>query len=179
VAECRRNLSGQVGGAWLVADAQHLPFADGSFSVVIANHMLYHVPDRARALAEARRVLEPGGRFYAATVGNEHMRELDELVMRFDPCLAATGIGLGKPYAPFSLDNGREQLLRHFVHVELERYVDALRVTEAAPLVAYIQSGGDALGAERLAALTRLVEQELAEKGAIHIRKDTGLFVAW
>ena len=32
------------------ADAQELPFDDESFDVVVANHMLYHVPDRPRAL---------------------------------------------------------------------------------------------------------------------------------
>ncbi len=48
-------------------DAQSIPFEDAHFDAVIANHMLYHVPDRAKALAEIRRVLKPGGRFYAAT----------------------------------------------------------------------------------------------------------------
>jgi ubiquinone/menaquinone biosynthesis C-methylase UbiE len=41
-------------------DAQALPFADGSFDSVIANHMLYHIPDRQRVYAEVRRVLKPG-----------------------------------------------------------------------------------------------------------------------
>ena len=43
------------------ADAQSLPFPDGRFDLVMANHMLYHVPDRGRALAELARVLAPGG----------------------------------------------------------------------------------------------------------------------
>ena len=38
-------------------DAQHLPFADDEFDLVVANHMLYHVPDPARAGAEFARVL--------------------------------------------------------------------------------------------------------------------------
>src|SRR5687768_7666446 len=44
-----------------VADAQALPVRDAGVDVVLAAHMLYHVPDVARALAEARRVLRPGG----------------------------------------------------------------------------------------------------------------------
>lgn len=44
-----------------VVDIQHIPFADNSFDVVIANHMLYHVPELQAALAQVRRVLRPGG----------------------------------------------------------------------------------------------------------------------
>lgn len=42
-------------------DAQSLAFADGSFDTVIATLVLCTVPDARRALAEARRVLAPGG----------------------------------------------------------------------------------------------------------------------
>ena len=31
-------------------DAQSIPYGDKTFDVVIANHMLYHVPDREKAL---------------------------------------------------------------------------------------------------------------------------------
>ncbi|MEZ5166025.1 MAG: class I SAM-dependent methyltransferase [Acidimicrobiales bacterium] len=34
-------------------DVQSLPFDDGTFDVAVANHMLYHVPDPDRAVAEA------------------------------------------------------------------------------------------------------------------------------
>lgn len=62
--EARGNLS-QSGHpfAFQVIDAQSIPIEDESFDAVIANHMLYHVPDRAVALAEVRRVLRPGGAY--------------------------------------------------------------------------------------------------------------------
>ncbi|MEQ9815409.1 MAG: methyltransferase domain-containing protein [Azospirillaceae bacterium] len=44
-------------------DAQALDFPDGSFDAVVSNFGLCHVPDQARALAEVRRVLVPGGQF--------------------------------------------------------------------------------------------------------------------
>ena len=50
-----------------VADAGHLPFADGAFDVVISSFVLQLVRDRAQALREARRVLRPGGRIAYAT----------------------------------------------------------------------------------------------------------------
>lgn len=52
----------------LVADTA-LPFADGTFDVVISNHVIEHVGDdyaQARHLAEMRRVLRPGGIGYLA-----------------------------------------------------------------------------------------------------------------
>jgi SAM-dependent methyltransferase len=44
--------------------AEHLPFPDESFDVVLANSVLEHVTDLAAALSEAHRVLRPGGMFW-------------------------------------------------------------------------------------------------------------------
>lgn len=48
--------------AWVEADACALPFADGQFDVVLAVECVFHFPSRATFLAEAARVLKPGGR---------------------------------------------------------------------------------------------------------------------
>jgi SAM-dependent methyltransferase len=45
------------------ADAQALPFADGSFDLVLCQFGAMFFPDRVCAYGEARRVLGPGGRF--------------------------------------------------------------------------------------------------------------------
>lgn len=50
------------------ADGATLPFADGSFDGVFLCWLLEHVPDPALVLAEARRVLRPGGVIYATEV---------------------------------------------------------------------------------------------------------------
>ena len=44
-----------------VADAEELPFPDGSFDLVYSWGVLHHTPNTERALAEVRRVLRPGG----------------------------------------------------------------------------------------------------------------------
>ena len=51
----------------LRGDATRLPFADGSFDVVITSEVLEHIQDDVAAIAEMTRVLAPGGTF-AATV---------------------------------------------------------------------------------------------------------------
>ena len=49
------------GATWQVADAQQLPFPDGSFDAVVCQFGVMFFPDRPLAFAEAARVLEPGG----------------------------------------------------------------------------------------------------------------------
>lgn len=161
-----------------VIDAQSIPFEDASFDAVMANHMLYHVPDRAKAFSEIRRILKPGGHFYAATNGETHIREIDDLIERFAP---DTNFWEGfSASGAFTLENGAVQLMHYFSEVCACWYDDALVVTEAEPLVAYILSGKakSILTADRVAELTRFVEHEIAAKGSIHITKATGMFNA-
>ncbi|CAJ0706273.1 class I SAM-dependent methyltransferase [Ralstonia wenshanensis] len=54
---------------WQQADAQQLPFADGSFDLVICQFGAMFFPDRPRAFAEARRVLTPGGKLLLSVWG--------------------------------------------------------------------------------------------------------------
>ncbi|GIH02655.1 methyltransferase [Rhizocola hellebori] len=53
--------------AAVMGDALALPFADATFSKIVAAEVLEHIPDDTRAIAELYRVLEPGGRL-AVTV---------------------------------------------------------------------------------------------------------------
>jgi ubiquinone/menaquinone biosynthesis C-methylase UbiE len=161
-----------------VVDAQSLPFGDESFDAVIANHMLYHVPDRTKAFSEIRRVLVPGGSFYASTVGRDHLKELNELVRRFDSSIDPWG---RSPAEPFLLENGQAQISKWFSEVSLQRYEDALVITEVEPLVAYVLStaAGSTFADDKVMKFTNLVERELVAHGAIHITKDSGIFEAW
>ena len=160
-----------------VVDAQAIPYGDRIFDGVIANHMLFHVPDIQKALSEIQRVLRPGGRFYATTVGKTHMWELRELLGRFVPERGCTDQAFLRS---FVLENGLDHLAPWFSHATLRRYEDGLVITEAGPLIAYVRSmiGGPLLSGDRLAEFTEYVEEQLALHGAIHVTKDSGLFEA-
>jgi SAM-dependent methyltransferase len=159
-----------------IVDAQQIPFEADTFDVVIANHMLYHVPDRLKALAEMRRALKPGGTIYLATNGLAHLRELYELEHRFD-LTVDFGWSSASPKL-FSLDEGRPEVERFFQNVHVVRYEDALNITQAGPLVDYILSMMTAsVLRQRRSELQRFIEDELQRHGVIHITKESGMFI--
>jgi SAM-dependent methyltransferase len=90
-----------------VADIQNLPFPDGSFDVAVANWVLYHVHDRALAIAELARVLTPAGRFVGCYNARGH---LQELWSRVAVPVAADD---------FNADNGPGELERSFGRVQV------------------------------------------------------------
>jgi SAM-dependent methyltransferase len=174
----RQALAPSLQFIFAVADAQSLPFPDAAFDAAVANHMLYHVPDRAKALSELRRVLKPTGVLFAATNGERHMAELTDFATQASTLEAWRGTA--ELIAAFSLENARDQLASYFPKVALAPYDDALDVTEAAPLIAYIQSlyGGTQLSPDQLTRLHHSVDDQIAAHGAVHITKSAGLFIA-
>jgi len=60
-----RQRAGAEQVAWVIADAQHLPFAADAFAGVISGFLLRNVPSLEQALAEQYRVVAPGGKIAA------------------------------------------------------------------------------------------------------------------
>ena len=156
-------------------DAQSIPFEEETFDAVIANHMLYHVPDRPKAIAEIRRVLKSQGRLFATTIGQNHLKEIANWVRQLTPETDFVSFG-----SPFALENGFEQLKPFFAQVTLSRYSDNLQVTQVKPIIAFIRSTSHSteIVEQKLAKLENELEQELKENGKIFIQKDSGLFEA-
>jgi ubiquinone/menaquinone biosynthesis C-methylase UbiE len=147
---------------------------------VIANHMLYHVPDRPKAIAEIYRVLKPGGYLFAATNGENHLSELDDLYNELQPELRHT-IDRNFSANAFTLENGPDQLTPWFT-VDIRYYEDALEVTEVDPLIAYLKSmipfEEFQVSQEQLNTLYIFLEKRIKTDGCFHITKSTGIFVA-
>ncbi|WP_380281036.1 class I SAM-dependent methyltransferase [Kitasatospora purpeofusca] len=126
----------------LVADAEALPFADGSADAVLALHMLYHVGDIEAAIKDLARVLRPGGVLLASTNSDTDKRELDQLWAR------AAGDILGIPHGPervslssrFSLEKAPDYLGAAFGRVQVRELPGVIELTDPAPLVAHLAS---------------------------------------
>ena len=173
VSEARQSLGDATGNfGFLAVDAQQLPFRDASFDGVLACHMLYHVPDRSRALSEFRRVLRPGGRLVIATNGYGHTKELRDLMASVAPDAFLTSV-----VDDFGLENGEAQVSEHFADVEVHRHKDHLVVPECESLVGYAQSTGR-LNDQQLTELEAAVRSRLAAGGPLRIQKDQGIFTA-
>ena len=172
----------------LVSDAQSLPFASESFDVALMMHMLYHVPDRPKALAEIRRVVRPGGVVLVLTNSWSHFRELDELLIE---CAAAT-VGASRvrdrtSLTRFKIEDGGKELEAEFSDVRLHRFFSELVVDVVEPVVAYAQSMGmfvidrGADGDRELDAvvveLERRLSAQIAARGAFRITTACGCFV--
>jgi ubiquinone/menaquinone biosynthesis C-methylase UbiE len=156
-------------------DAQAIPYPDETFDIVIANFMLYHVPDRPKALSEIRRVIKMGGVLVTATAGADHLKEMHDWFERLNATMDIPAFN-----NPFTLENGLAQLQAFFNPVELQRYEDGLRITEIPPLMAYLESTSTYSGHSE-AVFTQL-EQELTRQlqaqGVIEVTKAAGLFSA-
>ncbi len=154
-----------------VIDIQDIPYADESFDIVIANMMLYHVPDIDKGLREVRRVLKKGGRFYTATYG-EH-----GIVEYLSKVLSEYGVKdtLNKN---FTLQNGQEILSRVFSNAQKLEYADSLAVTNTNDMVEYIYS------MTSMTVLHTVPKQNIletlaahTENGILHVPKEYGMFI--
>jgi len=145
-----------------VADVQELPFADESFDLVVANHMLFHVPDRRRALGEIARLLRPDGVLIATTNGRDHLRQL--------------GTAWSARWSRrFGLENGPAQLARYFTDIEVELFPDSLEVTEIEPLLDFVRSLVTVPAEDDVAHLRAEAEAAIARNGFFHVTKAAGL----
>jgi len=82
-----------------VADEEFLPFADGSFDLIVSCLSLHWTNDLPGALVQIRRALKPDGLFLAAILGGETLGELRRALIEAE--VAETG-GAGPRVSPFA-----------------------------------------------------------------------------
>lgn len=154
-----------------MVDIQQIPFSDHSFDMVIANMMLYHVPQIEKALSEVQRVLKDTGTFYCATYGEHGMADYIFSLLQDEKAR----MGHNKN---FTLQNGKEQLVRYFSKVERRDYQDALEINNLDDMLDYIES---------LVSITNhntsdraMIRKKLEENcidHVLHVPKEYGMFI--
>ena len=177
--EARQRLEAcDVAARFEIADAQQLPFDSKAYDLVVANHMLYHVPDRPAALSELARVVAPIGRCIIVTNDWPHLIELRELLERFEVRTMMRGVGREPGF--FDAETAAEEISVCFKSVRCHRYRDFLEVTDADVLADYVRSlapaaGHDPDGYERL---HEHVAEQISRLGSFSISTSVVLFEA-
>ncbi len=157
------------------ADASALPFEEGSFDAVIAMHMLYHLPDPEKGIAEMFRVLKPGGFLGVTTNGAGNMRKMYELTTVFgsppsDPASTAFGF------------DAADRLLRsQFGNVTMAQHPARLRITEPEDVFLALTSypPGDGASEPELAEFRNAIATAFEQgNGVLEVEKEVGLFLS-
>ncbi|MAG37204.1 MAG: hypothetical protein CL878_13300 [Dehalococcoidia bacterium] len=152
---------------------------------VMANHMLYHVPNQEQALREMRRVLKPGGRVVMATNAVDHGQRFRELQAE---------VACEQGFTPSSSIAGRFTLddlpLVQRVFANAERHVvhNAFVFPTAGPALAYYSSSlVDAITereedgghrAKLLPVMEARIQAIIERDGEFRVPKAAGCFVA-
>lgn len=157
------------------ADAAALPFEDDSFDVVIAMHMLYHLPDPAAGIAEMFRVLKPGGFLAVTTNGMGNMRGIYELTTVFG----------SEPFDPsaavFGYDKAEELMRARFGEVTFAQHPARMRITGPEDVFLALTSypPGDGADEAQLNAFRQAIAAAFERgHGVLEVEKETGLFVS-
>lgn len=159
-------------------NAEDIPYKDETFDVVIAQHMIYFVPNIEKALSEIKRVLKPGGMFYVTANSCESMAELNELSEAFEPNAGLSNNGFS---ARFDLEKGKPMLEKYFDNLSVEILNGKIIVDDPKPVVSYKAStiqGSLILNEEKKKKFTKYLEDYIKKNGSISITTKTCMFKA-
>jgi SAM-dependent methyltransferase len=138
-------------------------------------HMLYHLPDPEKGIAEMFRVLKPGGFLGVTTNGAGNMRKMYELTTVFgsppsDPASTAFGF------------DAADRLLRsQFGNVTMAQHPARLRITEPEDVFLALTSypPGDGASEPELAEFRNAIATAFEQgNGVLEVEKEVGLFLS-
>jgi SAM-dependent methyltransferase len=174
-----------------IGDVADMPYADDTFDIVMANHMLYHVDDVDRSVGELRRVLKPRGLIAVATNSMNTMPELQVLMRRAIVLLTRSGAAqVRAPELPsdrFALENGTRVLSRHFFAVVRHDLPSDLVFSDVEPAMAYLESTRDlrepflpedVVWDDVMMIMRQQINQLIKHLGELRITKQAGVLIA-
>ncbi len=127
----------------VAVDEEFLPFASGSFDLIIGNLSLHWANDLPGALIQIRRALKPGGLFLATLFGGETLRELRWALTSAEADLDG---GASPRISPFATVKDAGDLLQRAGFIEPVADQDAITVSYGEPirLMADLRGMGEA-----------------------------------
>ena len=174
LADAKKAIDQQSQFQYAVFDAQKIPFADNTFDLVIANHMLFYCDNLAKTLQEVQRVLKPDAAFTCSTYSKRHMHEITDLVQSYNDNIVLSSTNL---YERFGLDNGRQILQSYFKNIVCHKYRDAIELSDSMPIISYILSchgNQNSILLDHYQDFKQYVDQQVED--GFHITKDAGFF---
>jgi ubiquinone/menaquinone biosynthesis C-methylase UbiE len=154
-----------------IGEASVLPIRDHAASLTVAAHMLYHVSDPRAAVIELRRITQRSGTVIVVLNGQNHLRELRDLI--------ADTLQVAMPAGPsLPLDAGQELLGTIFGSVMRHDFTSELSVPDPGPIESYARSVMNPKVRANAHALATAVADRLRRSGKpFRIRTETGCLV--
>ena len=122
------------------ADAERLPFRDGSFDLVWARHMLYHTERPEMVVRECRRCLVRAGVFAVSTNSARNKPEMHSFHRRLMRMHGLEGVGAKRGSERFPAENAAAILRQYFDHVLDVPYTGRFRFADAGEFLEYYAS---------------------------------------
>ena len=163
-----------------IVNADDIKYSDKTFDIVLANNMLYHIQNRDSAINNINRILKDTGVFIASTMGKNDLSELHNHLYTF---LESKNNKFKFREFPFSLDNGYEQLNKHFKNVILEKHENKLAINEVDAIINYylsfngIYNNVVVLPEEYADEFKKYLQNVLEKETSITTIKDEGIFI--
>lgn len=172
------------------ANVLALPFADGTFDVVMAHHMLNHVEDVDQALHEIKRVLKPDGLVMIMTHAHDSLRQYQELIRHALLLLSTPGQPYRNPqpiHAGFTLESGTIHLSRRFYAITRHDLPALIVMPSADPAITYMETlrhfyepffPPSVRWDDVMMLIRNQIERIIAHTGEMVIEKLTGVLIA-
>jgi SAM-dependent methyltransferase len=168
---------GRAPGASLAAgDAAALPLRDNTSDLTLAMHMLYHAPEPLAAVRELRRITHPAGQVLVVLNGEDHLRELRDLITA-----ALCDVTNREPplRERLRLNDGEDLLASEFTSITRHDFTGELLIPGPQPVEDYARSTIIAQDLPDPAAFAAAVGHRVPidDQGVFRVRTHTGCLV--
>ena len=159
-----------------IADIESLRYANDSFDVVIAHHLIYHASDKQKAFSEIKRVLRSKGFVSITTNSERHMRIVYDIGKRLDKNFPTDRI-----IDSFTEEIADTMLPKYFPNIEKHVQEDLLKVDDLKFLIDYVASGVTprdmSVADDFYERYAKIVKEEMDEKGYFGVPKRSPLYI--